>query len=109
MDIKEGLVEIDPGDIDQLASTPVRFSSESSNDTAKQILQELSPPRMAMEIKSDKNCDELNTRTVEKEGAEGVESGHLSGFLNYPVLQLRRPSFRLNNPWWICGNLTKDM
>ncbi len=32
MDIKEGLVEIDPGDIDQLASCPVRFSSESSND-----------------------------------------------------------------------------
>jgi hypothetical protein len=32
MDIKDGLVEIDPGDIDQLASSPGRFSSESSND-----------------------------------------------------------------------------
>jgi hypothetical protein len=98
MDIKEGLVEIDPGDIDQLVSTPVRFSSESSNDTAKQILQELSPPRMAMEIKSDKNCDELNTRTVEKEGAEGVESGHLSGFLKPPSSTAETPIFPPQQP-----------
>jgi hypothetical protein len=47
MDIKEGLVETDPGDIDQLASSQVKFSSESSNDTGKQILQELLPPTMA--------------------------------------------------------------
>ncbi|CAN5956143.1 unnamed protein product [Sphagnum jensenii] len=85
MDIKEGLVEIDPGDIDQLASSQVRFSSESSNDTRKQILQDLPPPTMAMEITSDETCDELNTRTMEEEeGAEGVESGHLSGFLKPP-------------------------
>ncbi len=38
---------------------------------------------MAMEIRSDETCDELNTRTME-EGAEGVESGHLSGFLKPP-------------------------
>jgi hypothetical protein len=51
--------------------------------TRKQILQELPPPTMAMEIRSDETCDELNTRTME-EGAEGVESGHLSGFLKPP-------------------------
>ncbi|KAH9544647.1 hypothetical protein CY35_12G005500 [Sphagnum magellanicum] len=84
MDIKEGLVEIDPGDVDQLASRPVSFSSESSNDTRKQILQELPPPTMAMEIRSDETCDELNTRTMEEKGAEGVESGHLSGFRKPP-------------------------
>jgi hypothetical protein len=92
MDIKEGLVEIDPGDIDQLASSQVRFSSESSNDTRKQILQELPPPTMAMEIRSDETCDELNTRTME-EGAEGVESGHLSGFLKPPSSTAETPIF----------------
>jgi len=79
MDIKEGLVEIDPGDIDQPASSPVRFSSESSNDTRKQILQELPPPTMALEIRSDETWDEPDTRTIL--GAEAMESGHLSGFL----------------------------
>jgi hypothetical protein len=93
MDIKEGLVEIDPGDVDQLASSQVRFSSESSNDTRKQILQELSPPTMAMEIRSDETCDELNTRTMEEEGAEGVESGHLSEFLKPPSSTAETPSF----------------
>jgi hypothetical protein len=93
MDIKEGLVEIDPGDIDQLASSQVRFSSESSNDTRKQILQELPPPTMAMEIRSDETCDELNTRTMEEEGAEGVESGHLSGFLKPPSSTAETPIF----------------
>ncbi|CAK9198142.1 unnamed protein product [Sphagnum troendelagicum] len=93
MDIKEGLVEIDPGDIDQLASSQVRFSSESSNDTRKQILQELPPPTMAMEIRSDETCDELNTGTMEEEGAEGVESGHLSEFLKPPSSTAETPSF----------------
>ncbi|CAK9198095.1 unnamed protein product [Sphagnum troendelagicum] len=98
MDIKEGLVEIDPGDIDQLASSPVRFSSESSNDTRKQILQELPPPTMAMEIRSDETCDELNTRTMEEEGAEGVESGHLSGFLKPPSSTAETPIFPPQQP-----------
>ncbi|KAH9544646.1 hypothetical protein CY35_12G005400, partial [Sphagnum magellanicum] len=98
MDIKEGLVEIDPGDIDQLASSPVRFSSESSNDTRKQILQELPPPTMAMEIRSDETCDELNTRTMEEEGAEGVESGHLSGFLKPPSSTAETPIFSPQQP-----------
>jgi hypothetical protein len=98
MDIKEGLVEIDPGDIDQLASSPVRFSSESGNDTRKQILQELPPPTMAMEIRSDETCDELNTRTKEEEGAEGVESGHLSGFLKPPSSTAETPIFPPQQP-----------
>jgi hypothetical protein len=98
MDIKEGLVEIDPGDIDQLASSPVRFSSQSSNDTRKQILQELPPPTMAMEIRSDETCDELNTRTMEEEGAEGVESGHLSGFLKPPSSTAETPIFPPQQP-----------
>ncbi|CAM6039827.1 unnamed protein product, partial [Sphagnum compactum] len=98
MDIKEGLVEIDPGDIDQLASSPVRFSSESSNHTRKQILQELPPPTMAMEIRSDETCDELNTRTMEEEGAEGVESGHLSGFLKPPSSTAETPIFPPQQP-----------
>jgi len=93
MDIKEGLVKIDPGDVDQLASRPVSFSSESSNDTRKQILQELPPPTMAMEIRRDETCDELNTRTMEEEGAEGVESGHLSGFLKPPSSTAETPIF----------------
>jgi hypothetical protein len=98
MDIKEGLVDIDPGDIDQLASSQVRFSSESSNDTRKQILQELPPPTMAMEIRSDDTCDELNTRTMEEEGAEGVESGHLSGFLKPPSSTADTPIFPPQQP-----------
>ncbi|CAM6080201.1 unnamed protein product [Sphagnum tenellum] len=98
MDIKEGLVEIDPGDIDQLASSQVRFSSESSNDTRKQILQELPPPTMAMEIRSDETCDELNTRTMEEEGAEGVEGGHLSGSFNSPSSTPERPIFLPQQP-----------
>jgi hypothetical protein len=98
MDIKEGLVDIDPGDIDQLASSQVRFSSESSNDTRKQILQELPPPTMAMEIRSDDTCDELNTRTMEEEGAEGVESGHLSGFLKPPSSTAETPIFPPQQP-----------
>jgi hypothetical protein len=93
MDIKEDSVEIDPGDIDQLASSPVRFSSESSNDTRKQILEELPPPTMAMEIRSDETCVELNTRTMEEEGAEGMESGHLSGFLKPPSSTAETPIF----------------
>jgi len=97
MDIKEGFVEIDPGDIDQLASSPVRFSSESSNDTRKQILQELPPPTMAMEIRSAETCDELNTRTMEEEGA-GVESGHLSGFLEPPSSTAETPIFPPQQP-----------
>ncbi|CAK9198148.1 unnamed protein product [Sphagnum troendelagicum] len=98
MDIKEGLVEIDPGDIDQLASSQVRFSSESSNDTRKQILQELPPPTMAMEIRSDETCDELNTRTMEEEGAEGMESGHLSGSFNSPSSTAETPIFPPQQP-----------
>jgi len=98
MDIKEGLVEIDPRDIDQLASSPVRFSSESSNDTRKQILQELPPPTMAMEIRSEETCDEVNTRTMEEEGAEGVESGHLSGFLKPPSSTAETPIFPPQQP-----------
>jgi hypothetical protein len=113
MDIKEGLVEIDPGDIDQLASSQVRFSSESSNDTRKQILQELPPPTMDTEIRSDETCDELNTRTMEEEGAEGVESGHLSGFLKppsstaeTPILPPQQPLVNLWEPYK--GNVSCD-
>jgi hypothetical protein len=98
MDIKEGLVEIDPGDIDQLASSQVRFSSESSNDTRKQILQELPPPTMAMEIRSDETCDQLNTRTMEEEGGEGVESGHLSEFPKPPSSTAETTSFPPQQP-----------
>jgi hypothetical protein len=98
MDMKEGLVEIDPGDIDQLASSQVRFSSESRNDTRKQILQELPPPTMATEIRSDETCDELNTRTMEEEGAEGVESGHRSEFLKPPSSTAETPSFPPQQP-----------
>jgi hypothetical protein len=98
MDIKEGLVEIDPGDIDQLASSPVRFPSESSNDARKQILQELPQPTMAMEIRSDETCDEPNTRTMEEEGAEGVESGHLSGSFKPPNSTAETPIFPPQQP-----------
>jgi hypothetical protein len=105
MDMKEGLVEIDPGDIDQLASSPVRFSSESSNDTRKQILQELPPPPIAMEIRSDETCDELSPRTMEEEGAGGRESGHLPGFLKppsstaeTPIIPPQLPLVKLSEP-----------
>jgi len=48
---------------------------------------------MAMEIRSDETCDELNTRTMEEEGAEGAESGHLSGFLKPPSSPAETPIF----------------
>jgi len=96
MDIKGGLVEIDPGDIDQLASSQARFSSESSNDTWKQLLEFQS--RMAMEIRSDDTCDELKTRTMEEEGAEGVESGHPSGSFNSPSSTAQTPIFPPQQP-----------
>jgi hypothetical protein len=66
--------------------------------TRKQILQELPPPTMAMEIRSDETCDELNTRTMEEEGAEGVESGHLSGFLKPPSSTAETPIFPPQQP-----------
>jgi len=53
---------------------------------------------MAMEIRSDETCDELNTRTMEEEGAEGAESGHLSGFLKPPSSTAETPIFPPQQP-----------
>jgi hypothetical protein len=55
---------------------------------------------MAMEIRSDETCDELNTNTMEEEGAEGMESGHLSGFLKPPSSTAETPIFPPQQPWW---------